>query len=361
MRKFTKLFSIALLIGVFTLSLSACGGSKQAQDPAKSTNTPASETKSGNNPEVVTIGYQAGAEDHLLVKEKGWFEQELAKQGIKVKYVSFNAGRDINSAILTKSIDFGNLGDPPVTIAVSNNIPYEAFWLDDIIGDSEALIVKNKANVNSIKDLKGKKIATTVSSTSHYSLLSALKLEGLEAKDVQVVDLNPTDIVAAWQRGDIDAAYTWQPHLSKLLEDGKKLISSKDLAAKGAPTSNINIVRKEFGEKYPQIVSLYIKQLIRAKEEFKKDPDGTAEVLAKALQIDKAEALKQANEVVWITPEEILSSKYFGTSSQKGDFAKSLKAIGDFLVDQKALPAKLDVPAYAKVINPKYLEDALKK
>lgn len=297
----------------------------------------------------------------MLVKEKGWFTEDLKKEGITLKYVSFESGRDINNAILAKSIDFGDLGDPPVTIAVANNIPYEAFWIDDAIGDSEALVVKNKANINSIKDLKGKKIATTVSSTSHYSLLSALKLEGLQATDVQIVDLKPADIVAAWQRGDIDAAYTWQPNLSKLYQDGKKLLSSKDLAEKGAPTSNINIVRKEFSEKYPQIVSLYVKELIKAQNEFKTNPDGAAEAWAKGLQIDKAEATKQANENVWLTPEELLSSKFLGTSSKKGDFAKSLKAVGDFLVDQKALTTKLDVAEYAKIINPKYLEDALKK
>ena len=234
----------------------------------------------------------------------------------------------------------------------------KGFGFVEMPGVAEAQKAIDSCNT---KELKGKKIATTVSSTSHYSLLSALKLEGLSDKDVQIVDLKPADIVAAWQRGDIDAAYTWQPNLSKLLADGKKLISSKDLAEKGAPTSNINIVRKEFSEKYPQIVSLYIQELIRAQNEFKTNPDGAGAKWAEALQIDKAEAIKQANEVVWLSPDEELSSKYLGSSTKKGDFAKSLKAIGDFLVDQKALTKKLDVAQYENVINSKYLEDAIKK
>ncbi|MBC2582340.1 aliphatic sulfonate ABC transporter substrate-binding protein [Clostridium sp. DJ247] len=352
MKKVMKLINSIIIAVVFTVNLSACGKSK-GQAP---------QSKSDSKPDTITIGYQAGADDKMLVKEKGWFQEELAKQGIKLKYVSFNAGRDINNAVLSNSIDFGDLGDPPVTIAAANNIPYEVFWIGNVIGESEALVAKNKANINSIKDLKGKRVATTVSSTSHYSLLNALKSEGIDAKDIKLVDLNQADIVAAWQRGDIDAAYIWQPNLSKLIQaDGKVITSSKEVAEKGAPTTNLLIVRKEFSKKYPQLVSLYVKQLIKAHDYFKSNPDDTAATLAKALQIDKSEAAKQAKEVEWLTPEEILSQRYLGTSSKKGDFAKSLKAIGDFLVDQKALTSKLDLSVYENKINSKYLEDALKK
>lgn len=203
--------------------------------------------QAANNPSTVTIGYQAGADDKNLVLAQKWFEKELAQLGIKLKYVQFNAGRDINNAFAAGSIDFGDLGDPPATIGITRGIAYEIYWLHNLIGESEALAVKNSANIKSLKDLVGKRVATTISSTAHYSLLSALKLEGIDPKGIKIIDLNPADIVAAWQRGDIDAAYTWQPNLSKLLNDGKLLITSRHLATKGAPTSNIGVVRKEFG------------------------------------------------------------------------------------------------------------------
>lgn len=211
--------------------------------------------QAANNPGTVTIGYQAGADDKNLVLAHKWFEKELAQLGIKLKYVQFNAGRDINNAFAAGSIDFGDLGDPPATIGITRGIAYEIYWLHNLIGESEALAVKNSANIKSLKDLVGKRVATTISSTAHYSLLSALKLEGIDPKGIKIIDLNPADIVAAWQRGDIDAAYTWQPNLSKLLNDGKLLITSRHLATKGAPTSNIGVVRKDFGAKYPHLVA----------------------------------------------------------------------------------------------------------
>lgn len=367
MKKIVRIISTLLSTMLILATLAACGSAPvQPQAPTsgdtKAAVSSESQTKEVQKPETVSIGYFTGNDDNVLVKEKGWLEEDLSKLGVKVKWVNFQAGRDMNNAMLAKSIDFaGGIGDPPVTIAVSTKIPYEVIWISNVIADSEALVVKNKANVNSIKDLKGKKIATTVSSTSQYSLLSALEINGLKAEDVKIIDLTPPDIVAAWQRGDIDAAYTWEPNLSKISADGKKLISSKEVADAGAPTSAYDIVRSEFAQKCPDIVELFLKELIKAHELYKNNPDDAAAIWGKANSIDKADALKQAKGNTWLTPEEELSSKFLGTSSKIGDAAKSLKKIGDFLVDQKSLTTKYEVSDYEKYVSPKYLEAAIKK
>ncbi len=364
-----KLLSVIVSIVLIATALVGCG-SKESSDKTDTKTTPtvaptvttapttAAPTQAQvEYPKTVTIGYFTMNDDNNLVKENGWLEEELSKSGTTVKWVNFQAGRDMNNAILSKSIDFaGGIGDPPVAIAASTSIPYQIFWVSTVLGESEALVAKNSAKISSIKDLKGKKIATTVSSTSHYSLLSALELEGLTAKDVKIIDLNPTDIVAAWKRGDIDAAYTWDPSLGELYADGTKLISSKELATKGAPTAGYNIVSDEFASKYPQVIELYLKALIKAHDLYAADPDKSAEQWAKANSITKEEALKQAKGNVWLTVDEELSSAYLGTSAAKGNSVNSLKKIGDFLVDQKSLEKKLDASAYDKYINPSYLE-----
>jgi len=313
------------------------------------------------NPETVSVGIFTEVDSANLLKEEGWFDQDLAKSNVKVKWVNFQAGRDINNAFAAKSIDLAvGIGDPPVTIGVSSKIDYQVFWIMSIAGDSEALVVRDKLKITSVKGLKGKKIATTVSSTSHYSLLSALQLEGLTANDVQIVDLNPPDILAAWQRKDIDAAYTWDPNLSVIAGSGGKiLLSSKDLAAKGFPTTNYGVVSTDFAQKYPHLVKAFIEGLIKANDQITNEPDKAAEVWAKELSIDKAEALKQAKGQVWLSPADQLGPTALGKTGAIGDTAKNLKKIGDFLVDQKSLSAKEELATYEKVVNPKYLEDAV--
>jgi hypothetical protein len=56
-------------------------------------------------------------------------------------------------------------------------------------------------------------VGTPFASTAHYSLLAALAQNQLSASDVRLVDLQPQAILAAWERGDIDAACTWLPTL----------------------------------------------------------------------------------------------------------------------------------------------------
>ncbi len=305
----------------------------------------------------VTIGYMIGADDEMLVKAKGWYEKDLAQRGIKLKYVEFDAGRDINNAMVSNSIDIALLGTVPPAVGVAKKIPYYIYWIDNIAGDSEGLVVKKKAKVKSVKDLKGKKIATTIGSTSHFSLLNALKLVGVKPQDVKVLDMLPLDIIAAWQRGDIDAAYTWQPNLSKLLTDGKILITSKDLAKKGVITGSVGIVHQQFANKYPELVTLYVKSLARAYELYKNNPDEAAQAIAKELGITKEAARQQMDEVIWISKEEQLSSKYLGTSRKKGKLAQVFKDTALFLVEQHSLEKAPTVADFEAVINPKFVED----
>ncbi len=60
-------------------------------------------------------------------------------------------------------------------------------------------------------------------STTHYSLLSALKHWGIKPGQVQIINLQPPAIIAAWQRGDIDGAYVWAPAVNELEKEGKVL------------------------------------------------------------------------------------------------------------------------------------------
>ena len=86
-----------------------------------------------------------------------------------------------------------------------------------------------------MKGLVGKKVATPFVSTSHYSLLAALKLAGVDPSKVKLVDLQPPDILAAWTRGDIDAAYVWSPTLDQLKKDGTVLTTSTEVSKAGYP------------------------------------------------------------------------------------------------------------------------------
>jgi taurine transport system substrate-binding protein len=342
-----KLKSVLWVVGfilVLALPLAGCGNSD-------------SKATTAAKPDAVNIGYQDIPNDEILAKAKDWYESEL---GVKVNFKKFDSGRDVNNAFASNSIDIALMGSTPAAVGLSRGLGYDVFWIHDVIGAAESLAVKNSANVNSIQELKGKKIAVPFSSTAHYSLLNALKLEGVNLSDVKILDMQPPDILAAWQRGDIDAAYVWNPTLGKLLADGKVLTDSGKLAEKGIVTADLGVVRREFAQKYPDIVAKYIKVQGKAYDLYKSNPDDAAQAIAKGLNIDKAEALKEARDLIWLSAKDELSDKYFGTSAKKGNLVKILKDTADFLVEQKAIDNAPALDAFDKAVNPKYIEDALK-
>ncbi|KMT21816.1 aliphatic sulfonate ABC transporter substrate-binding protein [Clostridium cylindrosporum] len=346
MKRIKKFIGASLLL-TLSLSLASCG--------VKSETT---SSKGNNLPEVVNIGTQQMPNDETIARAKGFFESEL---GVKVNIKEFDSGKDVNTALASKSIDFGLLGTTPATISLASGIPVEVIWIHDVIGEVESLAVRNKSNIKSVAELKGKRIAVPFGSTAHYSLLRGLKLNNLTEKDLTILDMQPADIVAAWQRGDIDGAYVWQPTLQKLLGDGSVLVSSKNLAEKGAVTADIEVVRSEFSKKYPEIVSKYIGIQQKSHEIYESNLDDAVETVSKALQISKDESSKQIKESIWVSAKEQLSDKYFGTSSNKGNLVNILKDTADFLADQKTIPSSPDIKVFENAVNPSYIEKALKK
>lgn len=311
-------------------------------------------------PREVRIGIIRVPNDKQVAISKKFFEEYFEDKGIKTKFVFFDSGVAANQAFSSNSIDFAEMGYTNGVVALSTGIPVNLIWIHEILGTNEALVVSESRGVKDIKELKGKKIATPFSSTSHFSLLQSLKIAGIE-HDVDLLDMETKDIVAAWERGDIDGAYTWEPTLSILKESGKILIDSKELSEAGFLTANIDLVHQDFAEKYPELVADYLLALNKGVKFYQNNPDEAAESCAEALGITKEDALKQMKGTTWLTLEDEISPDYLGTSEKEGRFNQVFYDTGTFLNEQQAIkniPTKEEIK---KFIQPKYIENAIKK
>ncbi|MBC2744405.1 MAG: ABC transporter substrate-binding protein [Desulfosarcina sp.] len=213
-------------------------------------------------PEKLVIGYQAVPNPETVVKDLGWNEKTL---GIPVKWVKYDSGRHVNQALAQGKVDIGLVGTSPCAAAISQGLAIEVIWVHDVIGDSEALAVKKDSNIKTVANLVGKRVAAPFGSTTHYHLMLALKLANVPPEKLKLINLEPKEMPAAWQQGDIDAAFVWQPTLSVLLEQGGEVIlSSRQMAERGFPTADLCVARKEFATKYPSVVIQYLKNLDKA-------------------------------------------------------------------------------------------------
>src|SRR6185369_3561671 len=171
----------------------------------------------------------------------------------------FDSGAEVIAAVASGDVQIGYVGSSPLAAAASRQLPIETIFIAAQIGDAEALVTRNGANIAKPEDLVGKKVAVPFVSTTHYSLLAALKHWNIDPKSVEILNLRPPEIVAAWERGDIDAAYVWDPALGKAKETGKVLVSSAEVAKWGAPTFDAWIARTDFSAAHADVVTKFVK------------------------------------------------------------------------------------------------------
>jgi taurine transport system substrate-binding protein len=290
-------------------------------------------------PATIRIGYQAIPNGDLVVKHTKALEKAFPKT--KIVWTQFESGGDVNTAMIAGAIDIGIAGSSPVTRGLSAplNIGYSVPWIHDVIGTAESLVVRSSLKVTKVGGLKGLKIATPFASTSHFSLLAALKLAGLKETDVTLVDLEPTDILAAWQRGDIDAAYVWSPTLDQLKTTGRVLTTSSAMAKAGFPTYDLAVVANSFKKAYPAAVQTWIKAEEVAVQLIKSNPAKAAAYIAPELGITASEVKSQLKGLVFLSASQQQAPTYLGTPAKPGQFANGLLKAATFLKAQGKIDA----------------------
>lgn len=301
----------------------------------------------------LTIGYQTGIDPSKVPQADGVYEQVIGQQ---IDWRRFNSGPQVVTAIASGDVQIGNLGSSPLAAAASRNLPIVAFIVSAQINSSEALVVRNGSHIDAPKDLIGKTIATPFVSTSHYSLLGALKHWGLDTKQVKVVNLQPGEIAAAWKRGDIDGAFVWSPALGEIRKTGKILTDAAQVGQWGAPTFEVWVARKDFAEKHPEIVAKFAKVTL---DSFADYAANKAKWTVDSAPVQKIARLTGANAAD--IPELLEGSTFPDARAQQTDAllnGATAKAIGEtakFLKEQGKVETVL--PDYSAFVTDKFIQE----
>ena len=218
---------------------------------------------------TVTFAYQDMMNPWRWVQQT----QEIEKAtGFKINWRQFGGGGDVIRAMASGDVQLGEVGSTGVATAISQGMDVDLFWILEDIASAEALVARNGSGVNTIADLKGKKIGTPFVSTSHFQLLYALQQAGIKPNEAQVLNMRPPEIAAAWGRGDIDATFIWDPVLSTVKKNGKVLTTSGDICKKGACTFDGLIVTKKFAKENPEFMVALVKAVAKADADYRSNP-----------------------------------------------------------------------------------------
>src|SRR5215831_13590841 len=110
-----------------------------------------------------------------LLKGRGTLEKRLAPLGVTVKWTEFSAGPVQLEALNVGSIDFGDVGEAPPIFAQAAGAPLAYVAATPSRPRSEAVLVPKGSAIQSVADLKGKKVALNKGSNVHYFLVKLLQ------------------------------------------------------------------------------------------------------------------------------------------------------------------------------------------
>lgn len=303
--------------------------------------------------QTVTIGVQS-----MFAPWKNAIAQKAFEKatGWDIKWRNFDSGGDVMMAMASGDVQIGVAGSSPIAAAVSRGVDAQLFWILDNIANAEALVVRNGSGIVAPQDLAGKTLAVPFVSTTHFHALFALEQFGLTGK-VKVINLQPSDIPAAWERGDIDAAFIWDPALGRLKQSGHVLLTSGQLTDWGKATFDGLMVDKKFAAENGPGMQAFTNVLQSSTADYVKAPDTWTAASAQVINVAKQSGA---------TPEEVppvLALYQFPLAAEQaspawlgGGAAKALSATAEFLKTQKKIPALL--PDYNTVINPTFVQAA---
>lgn len=187
----------------------------------------------GAQEKVVRIGFQKYGK-LVLLKGRGTLEEKLKPLGYKVVWTEFPSGPPLLEALNVGAIDFGVAGETPPIFAQAAGAPLVYLAYDPPAPQGEAILVPKDSKLTSVAELKGKKVALNKGSNVHYLLVRALEKAGLKYTDIQPVFLPPSDALAAFTRGSVDAWVIWDPYEAaaeastgaRILADGTDLVAN---------------------------------------------------------------------------------------------------------------------------------------
>jgi taurine transport system substrate-binding protein len=309
----------------------------------------------------VTFAHQDMVVPFRVAQAAGAIEKAT---GYKINWKLFGGGGDVIKAMASGDIPIGEVGSSPATAAAAQGLDVEVIWILDDINNAEQLAVSTKSGIADLAGVKGKKIATPFVSTSHYQLTYALDKAGIKPGDLQVINLRPPEILAAWERGDIDGAFVWDPVLAKIkASGGKAILSSADVAKQGAPTFDAIIVNRAWAEKNKDFVVALLKAIDGADADYRANvakytPDSDAvKAIAKVVGATPADVPATLAEYAFPTAADQATPAWLG-GGKDGKVAKALANTATFL---KAQGRITDIPDdFSKFVDPQFAAAAAK-
>ncbi|MEV4290251.1 ABC transporter substrate-binding protein [Nonomuraea bangladeshensis] len=299
----------ALALIALAGTTAACGSDTAGAGDSGGSGAAATEVRLGFFPNITHATALVGV-------EKGLYAKDL---GVPVKTSTFNAGPAAIEALFSGAIDATYIGPNPAINAWQKSKGQAIKIIAGAASGGVFLVVK--PGIDSVEDLKGKKIATPqLGNTQDVALRYWLTSKGIKTDtkgggEVHIVPQENSQTLQTFATGDIDGAWVPEPFASRLVLEsgGKILLDERDLWPNKEFVITHLIVRQEWAKQHPDLVKKLLQAHVEANKLIADDPEGAAQTANAAIEKLtqkplKPEVLKSAFKNITFTNDPIASS-----------------------------------------------------
>lgn len=288
-----------------------------------------------DKPEVIRIGSTApGHLKFILFRDRNLQAKEFAEDGIRVELSTFDGGSAATVALGSGAIDLTYIGNNPSLRLAASGADVKAVGLSSWVPGNETLVlVRADSDIQTLADLKGRKVAYLTGTVRHSTLAKALEAEGVPIAEVDSMNLGIDSSGPALARGDIDALVESGGTAQKLVDQGLARIIF-DAAVEGKPEWSVPHVisaNGEFARKYPDIVTRILALDIPTARWVDENPDETISAFVEGT--GNAEASVRATYV---------DGKFFQNPEFTDTAIAALQAEEAFMAEAGLLRGKVD-------------------
>lgn len=335
MKKGLLLLIAVLMVGL----LSACsGGAKGAKSAV-----------SEKEPVKIALSPWPGWFFWYLVEENGFFK----KHNVNVKLEWFPVYSDSLQALSTGQVDANSQTLSDTLAPLSKGINLKVVLVNDNSNGGDAIVAKPE--IQSIKDLKGKTVATELGTVDHLLLLTALEQNGMKEQDINYVNMTVNDAGPAFINGKTDASVLWEPFQTMAVKNGKGKVLFSSKQTPGL-IPDLLVFRNETLKKRPDDVQNIINAWFDALDYYKQHPDEAIELMAKHAETTPEDFKTGLDSVKIFSPDDNLQA------FKKQDSYESMEYTGlktaEFL---KKLNMVSSIPDVGKALEPRFVQEAAKR
>lgn len=253
-----------------------------------------------------------------IAQEKGFFEEE----GVEIELTIMENTPLKMGALMAGRIDLVASTADEFPTYMRDGTPLKYILAVDNSNGGDG-VVSRKA-ISSVADLKGKTVAFEEGSVSQFFINALLRRAGLNQNDIQMVNMTATDAGVAFAANRVDAAVTWEPHLSQgaNTEHGRLLVNSAE-----TPGLIVDVVavRTDTAEKHGAELKAFVRAWQRALDFLAENPDEAYQIMANGVGgwlNDPGEFKAAASGIEYL--DVARNREMFGTPSNPGVLADTV-------------------------------------